>query len=76
MDLYTMVCIYYSILYCIKLYGIVLYHIVLYYIVLYLRNLERGLTRYEVNLCNLSEVNQLNSENEMGRNCFQSMCNE
>jgi hypothetical protein len=22
-----------------------------------LRNLERGLTRYEVNLCNLSEVN-------------------
>ena len=46
------------------------------YIYIYLHNLERGLTRYEVNLCNLSEVNELNSENEVGRNCFQSMCNE
>ena len=27
------------------------------YIYIYLHNLERGLTRYEVNLCNLSEVN-------------------
>ena len=27
------------------------------YIDIYLHNLERGLTRYEVNLCNLSEVN-------------------
>ena len=27
------------------------------YIYIYLRNLERGLTRYEVNICNLSEVN-------------------